>query len=98
MLRSSFSWLGDEVLYRELIWVLVYLDHIILLPEVAFVEDDVARHMSLPPCRIIEFVCLAPGFIADEDDLQALRIELGEVGTRYLHVCDAVKHSKMMYC
>ena len=46
---------------------------------------------------IIESVHLAPGFIADEDDLQPPRIELGEVGTRYLHVCDAAEHSKVMY-
>ena len=96
MLRSSFTQLGDEVLHRELILVLVCLDHIIPLPEGAFVEDDFARHVSSPP-QIIEPVRLAPGFVADEEDLQPPRIRLGEVGTRYLHVCDAAEHSKMMY-
>ena len=40
---------------------------------------------------------LAPGFVADEDDLQPPGIELGEVGMRDLHVCNAAEHSEMMY-
>ena len=87
MLQSSFSRLDDEVLHRELIWVLVCLDHIVPLPEGAFIEDDVARHVSSPPCRIIVPVRLAPGFRADEDDLQPPEIELGEVRTQ-----DAAEH------
>ena len=82
MLRSSFSRLGDEVLYRKLIWVLGCLSHVVPLREGSFVEDDVMRHVSLPPRRIIEPVRLAPGFVVDEDDFQPPRIELGEVGTR----------------
>ena len=96
MLDSSFFRLGDEVLHRELIWVVVCLDHVVLLPEGAFVEDDVARHVSSPPYRIIESVRLVPRFIADEDDLQPPWIELGEVGTCYLHVCDATEHAEIM--
>ena len=69
MLCSSFSRLGDEVLHRELIWVVVCLDHVVPLPEGVFVEDDVARYVSSPPYRIIESVRLAPEFIVDEDDL-----------------------------
>ena len=98
MLGSSFFRLGDEVLHSELIWITVCLDHVIPLPKGAFVEDDVARHVSSPPYRIIESVRLAPGFVADEDDLQPPGIELGEMGTCYLHVCDAAEHAKMMYC
>ena len=97
MLGSSFFQLGDEVLHRELIWITVCLDHVIPLPKGAFVEDDVARHVSSPPYRIIESVRLAPEFIVDEDDLQPFGIELGEVRTHYLHVCDAVEHAEMMY-
>ena len=97
MLGSSFLRLGDEVLHRELIWVVVCLDHVVPLPEGAFVEDDVARHVSSPPRRIIESVRLSPGFVADEDDFQPPGIELGEVGTRYLHVCNATEYSEMVY-
>ena len=53
--------------------------------------------MSSPSRRIIESVCLAPEFVADEDDLQSLEIELDEMGMRDLHVRDVVEHSKMMY-
>ena len=95
MLGSSFR-LGDEVLHSELIWVMVCLDHVVPLPEGAFVEDHVARCVSSPPRRIIKFVCLSPGFVADEDDFQPPGIELGEVGTRYLHVCNATEHSEMV--
>ena len=80
MLGSSFFWLGDEVLHLELIWIVVCLNHVIPLPEGAFIEDDVVRHVSSPPCRIIEFVCLAPRFVADDDNFQPPKIELGEVG------------------
>ena len=69
MLSSSFLLLGDEVLHRELIWVVVCLDHVVLMPEGAFIEDDVARIVSSPPPsprRIIESVRLAPGFVVDE--------------------------------
>ena len=97
MLRSFFSQLGDEVLHCELIWVLVCLGHVVLLPEGAFVKDDVTRHVSSPPCSIIEPVRLAPRFIADEGDLQPPGIELGEEGTCYLHVCDAAERLEMMY-
>ena len=69
MLRSSFSWLGDEVLHCELILVLVCLGHVVPLPECAFVKDDVARHVSSPPRKIIEHVRLTLGFITDEDNL-----------------------------
>ena len=96
-MMRSFSWLGDKVLYRELIWILVCLSHVVPLPEGALVEDDIARHVSSPPCRIIKPVRLAPEIIVDEDDLQPPGIELGEVGTCYLHLCDAVEHSEMMY-
>ena len=88
--------LSDEVLHRELIWVLVCLDHVVPLPEGAFIEDDVARHVSSPPRMIIESVHLAPGFVANEDDFQPTGIELGEVGTLYLHVCNATEHSEMV--
>ena len=74
MLGSSFLRLSDEVLHRELIWVLVCLDHVVPLPEGAFIEDVVARHVSSPPRRI----------------------ELGEVETLYLHVCNAAEHSEMV--
>ena len=97
MLRSSFSRLGDEVLHRELIWVSVYIGHVVLLPKGALVEDNVARYVSSPPHRIIESVDLAPGFVGYEDDLQPPKIELGKVGTRNLHVCDVAEHSEMMY-
>ena len=97
MLHISFSRLGDELLHRELIWILACLDHVVPLPEGAFVEDDVARHVSSPPRRIIESVSLALGFVADEEDLQPPGIELGEVWTCYLHVYDAAEHSEMMY-
>ena len=97
MLCSSFSRLSDEVLHRELIWILVCLGHVVLLPEGGLVKDDVARHVSSPLHRIIEHVRLVFGFVADEDDLQPFGIKLGEVGTRVLHVCDAAERSEMMY-
>ena len=99
MLRSSFSQLSDEVLLRELIYVLVCLDHVVPPPEGILVEDDVTRHMSSPPPphRIIVLVRYSPGFIVDEDDLRPPRIELGEVGTRDIHVRDAAEHSEMIY-
>ena len=92
-----FSWLGDEVLDRELIWVLVCLSHVVPLPKDGLVKDVVARHVSSPLRRIIKPVRLDFGFIADEDELQPSGIELGEVGTRVLHVCDAAEHSEMTY-
>lgn len=98
MLRCSFSWLGDEVLHRELFWVLVHLGHVVPLPKGVLVEDNVAQHVSSSPRRIIELLHLAPGFIADENDLQSLEIELDEVEMRDLHVRDVVVHSEMMYC
>ena len=52
--------------------------------------------MSLP-LEIIKPVRLAPGFVANEDDLQPPEIELGEVGTCDLHVRNVAKHSEMMY-
>ena len=58
---------------------------------------DVARHMSSLPRRIIEPICVAPRFVADDNDLHPPRIELGKVWMHYLHVCDADEHSKMMY-
>ena len=68
MLGSSFFPFSDDVLHCELIWVTVCLDHVVPLPEGAFVEDDVARHVSSPSRRIIESVRLAPGFVAYEDN------------------------------
>ena len=97
VLCSSFSRLGDEVLHRELIWVLVCLGHVLPLPKGALVKDNIARHVSSPPHRIIEPVRLTPEFIAYEDDLQPPGIKLGKVGTRDLHVCNAAEHSEMMY-
>ena len=95
---ASFSQLGDEVLHRELIWVLVRLNHVVPPPEGVLVKDDVARDVRSPLRRIIEPIRLALEFVADEDDLQPPRIKLGEVGTRVLHVCDAAEYSEMMYC
>lgn len=97
MLRCSFSWLGDEILHRESFCVLVHLGHVVPLPEGVLVEDNVAQHVSSSPRRIIEPVHLAPDFVADEDDLQSLEIELDEMGMRDLHVRDVVEHSEMMY-
>ena len=96
MLCSSFFWLGDEVLHRELIWVLVCLSHVVPLPNGTLIKDDIARHVGSPLCWIIEPVRLAPGFIVNEDDRQPPMIELGEVGTCILHVCYAAEHSEMI--
>ena len=52
---------------------------------------------ELIPRRIIELVHLAPWFVADEDNLQSPGIELDEVGTCDLHVCNVVEHSEMMH-
>jgi hypothetical protein len=95
---SSFARLGDEVLHCERVSVL-HPGVVIVIPalECILVEYDIARHVNLAICWIVQPVCLAPGFIPDEDHLQSSVIQLGEVWARDLHVGDAAEHSQMVH-
>ena len=68
-----------------------------LVPERAFVEDRVARDVDSFRRGVVEAICFRPALVADEDDLLAAVVELGEVRAKALDVGDASEHFQKVH-